>query len=91
MLIKFIYGFYIFAENSYIDKIIGKFIFFLNLDELCLLQLFDVLRDRRLRIIEFGDDILIADQLARRVASHDETKNFNTDGMSQCVRNVCNE
>ena len=48
LLVEFIYGFYIFAEDAYIDKVIGEFIFLFYLHELCLLQFLDMLRDCRL-------------------------------------------
>lgn len=91
LLIEFIDGSYKLAEYTYIYEIIGVFILSFYLYELRLLQFFDMLRDGRLRIVELGDDVFIADKLTGRVTLHDKAENLDPDRMSQCVRNVCNE
>ena len=91
LLIEFIYSCYKFTEYTYIYEVVGIFILLFDLYELRLLQFFDMLRDGRLGIIEFGDDILVADELTGRIAFHDKTKNPDPDRMGQCVRNICNK
>lgn len=81
LLVKLIYCCYKFAEYTYIYEVVGIFILLFYLYELRLLQFFDMLRNGRLRIVEFGDDILVADELTGRVTFHDKTKNFNSNRM----------
>ena len=88
LLIQLLYRVQIPAEHADVDEVIVEILFLLDLQQARAYQLFHVLADGRLGVVEGGAEVLVADGPALEVLPVNITEDLNSGRVRERVRSL---